>query len=42
MLALILAGGEGARLGMGEKPLVTICGRPMVGYVIEAFTGAGS
>jgi adenosylcobinamide-phosphate guanylyltransferase len=41
MLALILAGGEGTRLGMGEKPLVTICGRPMAAYVIDAFTGAG-
>jgi adenosylcobinamide-phosphate guanylyltransferase len=41
MLALILAGGEGTRLGMGEKPLVTICGRPMVGYVIDAFAAAG-
>ena len=41
MLALILAGGEGTRLGMGEKPLVTICGRPMLAYVINAFTSAG-
>ena len=41
MLALILAGGEGTRLGMGEKPLVTICGRPMVAWVIDAFTAAG-
>ena len=41
MLALILAGGEGTRLGMGEKPLVSICGRPMVAWVIDAFTAAG-
>jgi len=41
MLALILAGGEGSRLGMGEKPLVTICGRPMIAYIIDAFTAAG-
>lgn len=41
MLALILAGGEGTRLGMGEKPLVTICGRPMVAWVTDAFTVAG-
>ncbi|HUK92791.1 MAG TPA: NTP transferase domain-containing protein [Methanomicrobiales archaeon] len=41
MHALILAGGEGTRLGMGEKPLVTICGRPMVSRVIDAFTSAG-
>jgi adenosylcobinamide-phosphate guanylyltransferase len=41
MLALILAGGEGTRLGMGEKPLVDICGRPMVARVTDAFTSAG-
>ena len=41
MLALILAGGEGTRLGMGEKPLVDICGRPMVARVLDAFTSAG-
>jgi adenosylcobinamide-phosphate guanylyltransferase len=41
MLALILAGGEGSRLGLGEKPLVDICGRPMITWVIDAFTGAG-
>jgi adenosylcobinamide-phosphate guanylyltransferase len=26
---------------MGEKPLVTICGRPMLRYVIDAFECAG-
>ena len=41
MLALILAGGEGTRLGMGEKPLVSICGRPMLSWVIDAFTDSG-
>lgn len=41
MRALIMAGGLGSRLNMGEKPLVTICGKPMISYVIEAFTGAG-
>ncbi|NYT06096.1 MAG: NTP transferase domain-containing protein [Methanomicrobiales archaeon] len=41
MRALIMAGGEGSRLNLGEKPLVTICGRPMIAYVISAFTGAG-
>jgi adenosylcobinamide-phosphate guanylyltransferase len=41
MLALILAGGEGSRLGLGEKPLVTLCGRPMITFVIDAFTAAG-
>jgi adenosylcobinamide-phosphate guanylyltransferase len=41
MLALILAGGKGCRLGIGEKPLVTVCGEPMLSYVIDAFTCAG-
>lgn len=41
MLALILAGGEGTRLGRGEKPLIDICGMPMVARVIDAFTSAG-
>ena len=41
MLALILAGGEGSRLGLGEKPLVTLCGRPMITFVIDAYTAAG-
>ncbi len=41
MLALIMAGGQGSRLGMGEKPLVTICGKPMLSCVIDAFTSAG-
>lgn len=41
MLALIMAGGEGSRLRMGEKPLVTICDRPMLSYVIDAFEAAG-
>lgn len=41
MLALIMAGGQGTRLRLGEKPLVTICGRPMLSYVIGAFADAG-
>ncbi len=41
MLALILAGGGGTRLDLGEKPLVTISGKPMIEYVIDAFTAAG-
>lgn len=41
MLALIMAGGEGTRLRLGEKPLVTICGRSMLSYVIDAFSAAG-
>ena len=41
MLALIMAGGRGSRLAMGEKPLVTICGMPMLRYVVDAFACAG-
>ena len=40
MLALILAGGEGSRLRLGEKALVTVAGRPMLSRVIEAFAEA--
>lgn len=35
-----MAGGEGSRLGMGEKPLVRIAGRPMIEWVIDAFLEA--
>ena len=41
MLALIMAGGLGTRMNLGEKPLVTVCGRPMISYVHEAFVDAG-
>jgi adenosylcobinamide-phosphate guanylyltransferase len=41
MLALIMAGGAGSRLNMGEKPLVQICGQPMIAYIIGAFEQAG-
>ncbi|HVP95433.1 MAG TPA: NTP transferase domain-containing protein [Methanoregulaceae archaeon] len=41
MLALIMAGGAGVRLNLGEKPLVSILGRPMIDYVISAFGCCG-
>jgi adenosylcobinamide-phosphate guanylyltransferase len=41
MLALILAGGSGSRLDLGEKPLVTIRGKPMISHVIHAFESGG-
>jgi adenosylcobinamide-phosphate guanylyltransferase len=41
MLALIMAGGVGSRLNLGEKPLVMINQRPMIAYVIETFEEAG-
>lgn len=41
MYALILAGGAGSRLGLGEKALITVRGKPMITYVISAFESAG-
>jgi adenosylcobinamide-phosphate guanylyltransferase len=41
MYALIMAGGSGSRLNRGEKPLISLCGRPMISYVIEAFSAGG-
>ncbi|MEN6442826.1 MAG: NTP transferase domain-containing protein [Methanoregula sp.] len=41
MRALIMAGGAGTRLGLGEKPLISLCNRPMISYVIDAFCACG-
>ena len=41
MHALIMAGGSGSRLNLGEKPLISIRGRPMIAYVIDAFCSGG-
>ena len=41
MHALIMAGGAGSRINLGEKPLVTVCGRPMIAYILDAFIKAG-
>ena len=41
MPALILAGGAGKRLNLGEKPLVMVGDRPMVGIVVSVFESAG-
>ncbi|MDR3101753.1 MAG: NTP transferase domain-containing protein [Methanocalculaceae archaeon] len=40
MLALIFAGGEGARLRLGEKALVMVHERPMIARVLDAFLSA--
>ncbi|WOF15973.1 NTP transferase domain-containing protein [Methanoplanus sp. FWC-SCC4] len=40
MLSVIMAGGKGSRLSLGEKPLVKIAGTPMLSYVISAFQRA--
>ncbi|TGC09133.1 NTP transferase domain-containing protein [Methanolobus halotolerans] len=36
MDAIIMAGGFGSRLGMGEKPVVELLGKPLISYVIDA------
>jgi adenosylcobinamide-phosphate guanylyltransferase len=36
MDAIVMAGGFGQRLGMGEKPCVEILGKPLISYVIDA------
>jgi adenosylcobinamide-phosphate guanylyltransferase len=41
MRALIMAGGAGSRLALGEKPLTLVCGRPMISYITDAFRSAG-
>ncbi|MGA2121867.1 MAG: NTP transferase domain-containing protein [Methanoregula sp.] len=41
MRALIMAGGAGSRINLGEKPLILICGQPMIAYIIGAFQKAG-
>jgi len=41
MRAMIMAGGAGTRLGLGEKPLVTVGGIPMISLVLSAFEKSG-
>ena len=36
MDAVIMAGGQGLRLGMGEKPCVELLNKPLICYVIDA------
>jgi adenosylcobinamide-phosphate guanylyltransferase len=33
--AIVMAGGFGQRLGMGEKPCVELLGKPLISYVID-------
>ncbi|MBS7247741.1 MAG: NTP transferase domain-containing protein [Candidatus Jordarchaeales archaeon] len=37
---VIMAGGKGSRLGVGEKPLVRVKGRSMIDYVVAAMRQA--
>ena len=41
MRALIMAGGAGSRLGLGEKPLTLIRSKPMISYITDAFLSTG-
>ncbi|MFQ5975759.1 MAG: NTP transferase domain-containing protein [Candidatus Hydrothermarchaeales archaeon] len=38
--ALVMAGGEGKRLGLDEKPLVELDGKPLISYVLDALSGS--
>ncbi len=40
MKAVVMAGGSGKRMGLVEKPLVNICGKPMIEWVVEALRKA--
>ncbi len=42
MDAIIMAGGFGSRLGMGEKPCVELLGKPLISYVIDALQDTGA
>ena len=36
MDAIVMAGGLGKRLGMGEKPCIEVLGKPLISYVVDA------
>lgn len=40
--AIVLAGGEGARLGGVDKAALEVAGRPMLDHVLDAVRGAGT
>ena len=40
MDAIVMAGGQGLRLGMGEKPVVDLLGKPLISYVIDSLEEA--
>jgi molybdopterin-guanine dinucleotide biosynthesis protein A len=40
LIGVVLAGGRGSRLGGEGKATVELAGRPLLGYVLEAMTGA--
>lgn len=40
MDAIVMAGGLGKRLGMGEKPCIEVLGKPLISYVVDALENA--
>ncbi|HJH31842.1 MAG TPA: nucleotidyltransferase [Methanosarcinaceae archaeon] len=40
MDAIVMAGGLGKRLDMGEKPCIEVLGKPLISYVIDSLEGA--
>ena len=40
MDVIVMAGGFGQRLGMGEKPCVELLGKPLISYVIDTLRAA--
>jgi len=42
MDAIVMAGGFGQRLGMGEKPCVELLGKPLIAYVIDTLRATKS
>jgi adenosylcobinamide-phosphate guanylyltransferase len=40
MDTIVMAGGFGQRLGMGEKPCVELLGKPLIAYVIDTLRAA--
>ena len=41
VIALVMAGGKGTRMGISqEKPLVKVCGKPVIEYVLAALKNA--
>jgi adenosylcobinamide-phosphate guanylyltransferase len=41
MDVVVMAGGRGTRLNMGEKPLANLLGRPLIDYVVSALEESG-
>jgi adenosylcobinamide-phosphate guanylyltransferase len=37
---MVMAGGKGSRLNMGEKPMVCLLRKPLIGYVVSALEGS--